>query len=284
MEHQTLHDKFTRGKITGFNFVRDENGIVDGEKWHGEGDTLHGTQIASLIGGCGFTVSDGSDGSDGSYPDGIAPDGDLYLCRAVDPKEIEDALQHLRDARPEVDIICMSLTLDLDGVEGIRNRLEELTRKGVVCIAAAGNKGPLQEYAGFPAFTSNVLSVGALKSTGQLSDMNPESRLDIYAPGEKICVPSSDNEGMEISDGTSYAAAMVAGIVSLLIQCAASVDDEVRKMYHKVEFLRRLSSSKVANLCTDQCIRHPQDFLQRLTKGQSYVRQLVHDHYDKRAA
>lgn len=37
--------------------MRDENGTVaDIGKWHGEGDTLHGTQIASIIGGWAFTI------------------------------------------------------------------------------------------------------------------------------------------------------------------------------------------------------------------------------------
>ena len=281
MEHKSLHDKFTSKKITGCNFVRDENEMVDTEKWHGEGETLHGTQIACIIGGCAFTTSDGKE----CYPvDGIAPDADLYLCRAVHPKEIEDALQHLRDAK-KVDVICMSLIMHLDELEGIRNRLAELTQRGVICIASAGNKGDLQEYAGFPAFNQNVLSVGALKSTGQKSGMNPTSGcgIDLYAPGENICVPSSESEGVEVSEGTSYSAAMVAGIVLLLIQCAGTVSDDVRNYYHKVEFLKRLCSSDVDNLCIKQCLLHPQDFLQRLVSDQEYIRKLVRNHYDKRA-
>jgi subtilisin family serine protease len=275
-----------RGKITGRNLVRVENGVAtaeDREKWYGEGDhTLHGTQIASIIGGCAFTVK--GDGTDTVtvYPAGIAPDTDLYLCRAVNPVEIEDALKHLHDSK-KVDVICMSLTMDLDDVEGIRNRLGELTQKDVVCIACAGNEGYIQEYPGFPAFNQNVLSVGALQSKGELSGMNPPrgSGIDVYAPGESICVPSYEKEGIMPDQGTSYSAAIVAGIILLLIQCAGTVDDDVRKMYHKLEFLKRLCASAMDNFCTNQCLRHPQRFLQRLAKDKEYIRQLIHDHYDK---
>lgn len=174
-----------RGKITGCNFVRGENGTVaDIGKWHGEGDTFHGTQIASIIGGYAFT-------SIGVvYPAGIAPNADLYLCRAVYPVEFEDALKYLRDAK-KVDVICISQTMALQDLEGIRKCLEELAQKDIVCVACTGNNGYMQEYAGFPAFNQNVLSVGALKSTGALSDMNPPTgiRIDVYAPGEKNMCP-----------------------------------------------------------------------------------------------
>ena len=98
MQHRSLNDKYMRGQITGHNFVRDESGrVADIGKWHGEGSTLHGTQIASIIGGCAFTKSDVNGTTD--YPAGIAPDADLYLCRAVDFKEInpfmgKDAISH----------------------------------------------------------------------------------------------------------------------------------------------------------------------------------------------
>ena len=281
MTHRSLHNKYyVRGKITGRNFVKDERGVADVGKWHGEGSTLHGTQIASIIGGCAFTKSDINGTTD--YPAGIAPDADLYLCRAVYPKEIEAALKHLHDAK-KVDVICMSLTMDLNDLEGIRDRLGEVAQKNVVCVACAGNDGLIQEYAGFPAFNQNVLSVGALKSKGALSGMNPPitSGINVFAPGKNICVPSSENERITLEDGTSYAAAIVAGIVLLLIQCAGTVDDDVREKYHKLEFLRRLFSTAMDNLCTNQCLRHPQRFLQRLAKDKEYVRQLVHDHYDK---
>ena len=276
MDHQSLHDKFMRGKITGCNFVRGENGTVaDIRKWHGEGDTLHGTQIASIIGGYAFTSAGVV------YPAGIAPDTDLYLCRAVFPREVEDALRHIHDAK-KVDVICISLTMALQEIEGMRKCLGELAQKDVVCVACAGNNGHMQEYPGFPAFNQNVLSVGALKSNGALSDMNPPgSRIDVYALGEKICVPSSENDGIMTEEGTSYSAAVVAGIILLLIQCAGTVDDDVREKYHKLEFLRRLCASSKDNLCINQCLRHPQWFLQRLVKDKEYIRQLVHDHYDK---
>ena len=275
MQHLSLHEKKSEGKITGRNFVRDENGTVaDIGKWHGEGDTLHGTQIASIIGGWAFTSAGVV------YPAGVAPDADLYLCRAVYPVEVEDALRHLRDTK-KVDVICISLTMALQDIEGIRKCLGELAQKDVVCVACAGNNGYMQEYAGFPAFNQNVLSVGALESKGALSGMTPPSGIDVYAPGENIYVPSSENEGITPDQGTSYSAAVVAGIILLLIQCAGTVDDDVRKMYHKLEFLRRLCASAMDNLCTNQCLRHPQRFLQRLARDKEYIRQLVHDHYDK---
>ena len=280
MEHRSLHDKFMKGKITGRNFVWDKMGNLNAKKWDGEGETLHGTQIASIIGGCAFTIIDKN--IEVQVPDGIAPDADLYLCRAITHPQIESALQHLLDDK-EVDAICISLTMNLDGLEGIRDRLGELAERGVVCVAAAGNKGKLQQHAAFPAFNQNVLSVGALKSTGQLADITPTRGINVYAPGENICVPSQESVGMMIDCGTSYAAAEVTGIILLLIQCAGTVNDEVRKLYHKLEFLKQLCSSDEDNLCINQCLLHPQKFLQRLANDKEYIRQLIRDHYDIRA-
>ena len=64
-------------------------------------------------------------------------------------------------------------------------------RTGTERCCMRGNNGYMQEYAGFPAFNQNVLSVGALKSKGALSGMNPPtgSGIDVYAPGEKNLCP-----------------------------------------------------------------------------------------------
>ena len=216
--HSSLREKFNQGLIDGFNFV--SNSTAD---WHGpNARDCHGTAVAAAAGGRAFTVND----NNGIIPHGIAPNAELYICRVFlnnQSYNLPVALQHIldlkRNTQKQIDVLCMSFKLPGKD-ENIESLLSQLSSEGVVCVAAAGNEGNLQKGVTFPASDPHVLSVGALKPLGQMSDLNPYDKIDVYAPGEDLVFPSLENQSsVTMYDGTSFSTPMVAGFLSLLIQC-----------------------------------------------------------------
>ena len=200
----------------------------------------HGTAVAAVA--AGDDVHDA--GNKLKIRCGVAPGAELYVYRLSDDITYDEvclALGHISEVKPQVDIICMSL-----GFEGhdaaIETWLRKLAGKGVVCLASAGNDGNFQESLKFPASSGNVLSVGALTERGQSSDLNPRDNIDVFAIGDKVFVPTSEGTEGKSVQGTSYAAPMVAGLLSLLMQYAKEVyhdRDDINKRLHSVSFLKR---------------------------------------------
>ena len=91
---------------------------------------------------------------------------------------------------------------------------------GVILIAAAGNDGTNEQF--YPAAYNNVVSVAATTSGDAKSSFSQYGTwIDIAAPGSQIL---STNEGTsyQMSQGTSMASPMVAGLVGLMISHAPS--------------------------------------------------------------
>ena len=64
--------------------------------------------------------------------------------------------------------------------------INNLARRGMICVTAAGNSGPFGGKVASPACLSNVLAVGALDRRGRPADYNHPGKIDVYAPGEKL--------------------------------------------------------------------------------------------------
>ena len=251
----------------------------------------HGTQVAAIIGGQSYIGFDG--GQAYEVPVGVAPDCELIMCRVTSdnkdyPSHIERALQYLCTVEG-LDIVSMSFRIDRkNNTENIKHLLKCLRDKGVICIAAAGNEGAYLSRPEFPASDPNVLSVGALKPQGNEADINPGWGIDVYAHGEQVIVPSvASKEAIMYNSGTSFAAPMVAGFLSLLIQLSKSSQlyaagvprniDLVTKKYHELEFLKTLFAYH--KLSDNRKMIRVQPFLQELfdRKGENYLVKLVQE-------
>ena len=62
--------------------------------------------------------------------------------------------------------------------------IDNLTSKGVLCVAAVGNIGLNAGNLAYPAGLENVIAVGGLTHFGRPLPLNTPGQIDMYAPGE----------------------------------------------------------------------------------------------------
>ncbi|RJQ38414.1 hypothetical protein C4559_01315 [Candidatus Microgenomates bacterium] len=103
------------------------------------------------------------------------------------------------------------------GGEGISKTVQDAINyawgKNIVIVAPAGNEKSIMS---FPASANNVISVGAIGSTGAKSSFsNTGPELDLMAPGEDVY--STSISGYKNFSGTSIASAHVAALAGLII-------------------------------------------------------------------
>ena len=278
--HSSLQEKFNQPitMIDGYNFV---SGLTT--DWHGpSARDSHGTAVAAVAGGCAFTV-----GNNEVIPSGIAPNAELYICRIFHNNQlynVHEAIKHILNLQKNkikhIDVLCMSFKLPGKD-EKIEFLLLQLANEGVVCVAAAGNDGLFQKGISFPASDPNVLSVGALKPLGQVSDLNPSDKIDVYASGENLVLPSLDSQvSVTMYDGTSFSTPMVAGFISLLIQCAKEfpqTTSNVVSKYHDIKFLKELFNNRL--LCDKRKLLCVHDFLSDILSGMLNLISLIQEIY-----
>ena len=220
------------------NFSPDERNVQCGERLLSASFRVHGTEVASLIAG------NGVGGVWGVNPAAKIVPVRLFGACATSRQDLLDAIawaaglpvKDVPDNPHPARIINLSLSGGYASCGGDLQRLiSRVTEKNIFVVAAAGNNfhKSLQE----PANCKGVISVGALDANNQIA---PYSALDprtvVYAPGggpalsghgewsvNKLKVasyepnffgqdrPSSQHRGV----GTSYAAPIVAGFISL---------------------------------------------------------------------
>jgi len=99
----------------------------------------------------------------------------------------------------------------------IEQSLRYARHKGVILVAAAGNKGPLSVPL-FPAANPDVIAVTATDQNDRVFQLaNRGKHIAVSAPGVELFLPGLNGTYQEIS-GTSFAAAEVSGAIALLIE------------------------------------------------------------------
>jgi subtilisin family serine protease len=185
----------------------------------------HGTHCAGIIGG----------GDTGAGSVGFAVDAEIDACQVLPGGRFSDllaALDHCIDN--DIDIVHLSVATPYSSAL-VAHKIADAMATGVACVAPAGDTaGPVA----FPGNLPTVLTVGALGKLGEFpadtshaahvgGPVTPDAlgparfscfgpEVDVTAPGVAVlsCAPTSD---YAVLDGTSIAAAHVAGLMALVL-------------------------------------------------------------------
>jgi subtilisin family serine protease len=122
-----------------------------------------------------------------------------------------------------VRIVNMSFAGPAD--PALRYALASAHKRGVVLVAAAGNAGPKSPPL-YPAADTHVIAVTATDAEDKLfPQANRGNYIAVAAPGVDVLAPAPDG-GMQLTSGTSVAAAQVSGIIALMLERNPSLSPE----------------------------------------------------------
>ncbi|WP_219471050.1 S8 family serine peptidase [Nonomuraea rhizosphaerae] len=188
----------------------------------------HGTAMASLIAGRGHAARRPL-GRSGVA--GVAPAARVLSVRVTlengDPLREQQrsggANALAKGIRYAVDngadVISMSLgggSGSWEGSAAEEEAVQYAISRGAVLVASSGNDGESTNRKNFPAAYPGVIAVGAVDRRLEVAPFsNRQDYLSVVAPGTGI-VTADGADSYVVGDGTSSAAAMVAGIAALI--------------------------------------------------------------------
>jgi serine protease AprX len=219
----------------------------------------HGTNMAGLVAGDG-TLSGGAWA-------GAAPRANLVSVKVAGPDGSTDvsvviaAMQWVVTHRQTYNIRVMNLSFGTDAIQTylldpLDYAVEQVWQAGIVVVVAAGNRGSLPATINKPGDDPFVITVGAVdlngtvgasddsvagfSSRGPTHDLLPKP--DIVAPGVGMVSLRAPGSTLDTEypaarygtfyfkgSGTSQAAAVVSGVVALMIQAKPSITPDVVK-------------------------------------------------------
>ena len=172
----------------------------------------HGTGVLSVMAGAPKS------GTPGLIPDATFVAVNAFFTNSKG--ELETDTAHLTEALAKLDeenarVVNLSFVGPRDKL--VHDRIIDMTARGVVFVAAAGNGGPTAA-AGYPAAYEEVIAVTAVdRKGGNYDHANRGDYIDVAAPGVQIwtALPNG-KEGM--LSGTSFAAPFVTAVAAIVYQ------------------------------------------------------------------
>ncbi len=198
--------------VNGYNFRQNNNNIAD--------DNGHGTSVASVI---------AANTNNATGIAGINWRAKIMVLKALNElgggeyTHVAQAIRYAVDNGAK--LINMSFGTYLNNNE-LEQAVNYAGSKGIAVIAAAGNNG--QNRLLYPAAYLDVIAVGAVDSAGaRASFSNFGAGLDVMAPGLNIVAANYErSDAYSSNSGTSYAAAHITGLVSLILSLYPSLSPQ----------------------------------------------------------
>lgn len=150
---------------------------------------------------------------------GVAPSATIYPVKAFDHNGtsfVTDIVKGIEwCVRNDLHIINMSF-----GMKGRSAALEAAVksafREGLIIVASSGNEGK-KGIIDYPASYEWAIAVGATSRDRRIAPFtNRGSKIDIYAPGDRIVSTWLNGKYHELS-GTSMATSHVSGVIALML-------------------------------------------------------------------
>jgi hypothetical protein len=111
-------------------------------------------------------------------------------------------------------VVCLSLGSDEES-QIVVDAIEDAVEAGLIVVAAAGNESSDKPL--YPAALASVVAVGAIDATGEPAAYTSYGTwVDVMAPGDMLLPSGAD--GYAPMRGTSWACAIVSGVVALMLQ------------------------------------------------------------------
>ena len=224
------------------NVIARYNSITDTEGGDVNDATGHGTHISSLIYGNGKSLQ------------GIAPNAALAVVKAFDTEshayflDVIRAVQWVIENKNRLGIRVLNMSVSASSeipyfADPLNQAVTAAWNSGLVVVVSAGNRGPEPHSVTAPGNNPWVITVGAASFTGTSSSAEvphfsgrgpttlghikpnlvaPGVRLAGYV-GDKSRRPSNEaveltENGLWVASGASQASAVVAGMVTLLLE------------------------------------------------------------------
>lgn len=217
-----------RNRIVGFrDLVNDKKQPYD--------DNGHGTQVAGIIAGNGFS-------SNGKYA-GVAPKANILGIKALDKNgggttsDIISALSYIVEKKDSLNIDIVNLSLGTPpnnnpAKDPLVRAVEKCVDAGLIVVTAAGNNGPDEKTILSPGTSDNSITVGAVDDNrtieieddkiASFSSRGPTpqgiQKPDLVAPGVNIrSLSNTKLDSYTSLSGTSMATPLISGSIALLL-------------------------------------------------------------------